>query len=76
MDTLSAVTLAGETTRAIFDMLVDNINDVDFLLSGFFHAFKERPCYVHRVAFFTLGTAVQNKYFHSDFSPSASQFFC
>ena len=30
---------------------------------------------VHRVAFFTLGTAVKNKYFHSDLSPSASQFY-
>ena len=74
MDTLSAVALAGETARAIFDMLVDNIDDVDFLRSSFFHAFKERPCYVHSVAFFTLGTAVQNKYFHSDLSPSASKF--
>ena len=75
MDTLSAVTLAGETACALFDMLVDYIDDVDFLLSGFFHAFKERSCYVHRVTFFTLGTAVKNKYFHSVFSPSASQFY-
>ena len=76
MDTLSAITLTGETACAIFDMLVDNINDTDLLRSGFFHAVKERPCYVHRVAFLTLGTAVQNKYFHSDLSPSASQFLC
>ena len=76
MDTLSAVTLTDETACAIFDMLVDNIDDMDFLRSSFFHAFKERSCYVHRVAFLTLGTAVQNKYFHSDLSPSASQFFC
>ena len=75
MDTLSAVALASETTRAIFDMLVDNIDDVDFLRSGFFHAVKERSCDVHRVTFFTLGTAVKNKYFHSVFSPSASQFY-
>lgn len=75
MDTLSAVTLAGETACALFDMLVDYIDDVDFLLSGVFHAFKERSCYVHRVTFFTLGTAVKNKYFHSVFSPSASQFY-
>jgi len=75
MDTLSAVAFAGETACAVFDMLVDNIDDMDFLRSGFFHAFKERQCYVHRVAFFTLWTAVKNKYFHSVFSPSASQFY-
>lgn len=76
MDALSAVTLTSETARAIFDMLVDNIDDMNILRSDFFHAINERPCYVHFVTFFTLGTAVQNKYFHSDLSLSASQFFC
>jgi hypothetical protein len=76
MDTLSAVALTDETARAIFDMFVDNINDVNLLRSGFFHAVKECSGDVHRIAFVTLGTAVQNKYFHSVFSPSAYQFFC
>lgn len=63
MDTLSTVTLAGETASAIFDMLVDNINDVDFLRSRFFHAVKERSCYVHRVAFLRLGLPFRTSIF-------------
>ncbi len=63
MDTLSTVALAGETARAIFDMLVDNINDTDFLRSGFFHAFKERPCDLNCVAFSRLGLPFRTSIF-------------
>ena len=64
----------SKTRKTPTRTIILNINDVNLLWSGFFHAVKERSCDVHSVAFLTLGTAVQNKYFHSDLSPSASKF--
>ena len=74
MNTLTAVALAGETTRAILDVLVDNINDVNLLRSGFFHASKERSGDVHRVAFSRLGLPFRTSIFIVIFLLSSLRF--
>ena len=72
MDTLSAVALADETACAELDVLVNDIDDLNILWCCILHTIEERSGYMHCVTFFTLGAAVENKYFHDEFSPSRS----
>ena len=66
MDAGAAIALTGEATHAVFDALVDDMYQLDFLIRHLFHSFQEGTGDVQGVAFLPFGTAVENKCLHSE----------
>ena len=65
VDTGAAIALASEASHAVFDMFVDNMNQLYLLFRHLIHAFQEGSGNVQSVAFLPFGATIKNKDSHN-----------
>ncbi len=71
MDAGAAVSHTGKAASAVFNVLIDGMDDVYILRCRFLHAVQKCTGDVHRIAIIPLGAPVQNKYLHWLILPKA-----
>jgi hypothetical protein len=60
MDAGTAILHTGKAACAVFNVLIDGVDDMYILQYRFLHTFQKRTSDVHGIAFVPFGASVQN----------------
>jgi hypothetical protein len=71
MDAGTTVPHTGKASSAVFNVLIDGVDDMYILWCHFLHPVQKCTGDVHGITFVPLGAPVQNKYLHWLILPKA-----
>ena len=75
MDTRTAISHTRKAAGAVFDVLVDHMDDMYLLVRRFFHSFQKSAGHVHGIAVLPFGAPVKNKNLHLSSTSSGISLF-